>query len=397
MTRPGIPTFFGRFGLLVFASVSVFAVLEISARLWLRYGATADQFQAYASVDQIRERPEESRKLRPHRHLGYVTTANYRSGRNRHNALGFRGDEIMTPKPEGVYRIVCLGGSTTYSSSVEDPAEAYPALLQGFLRSAGRPKVEVINAGVPGYSSLESLINLELRVLDLEPDLLIVQHAINDVHARLVDPPTAYRGDNSGSSGVQGLAPMPALFEHSAALRTLAIRLGWAIPHSSLLRVFGPIPESHRTAQLHAQVMAGTYPTAPFNETSIGALLQQNPPVYFRRNLENLVAIADAQEVGVVLTTFPYHPNWQGKSPLALAEVREAIAESNRVTLGVASALGVPAFDLAGHVPAQESLYTDGYHFTRQGNELRARILGGWMIENRAFESADWGRLHRNP
>ncbi len=392
MTGSGIPSFFARFGLLVFAAVSAFTVLEISARLWLRYGATADQFQAYASVDQIEERPEESRKLTPHRHLGYVTTPNYRSGRNRHNALGFRGDEIMVPKPEGVYRIVCLGGSTTYSSSVEDPAEAYPALLQILLKAAGWPKVEVINAGVPGYSSLESLINLELRVLDLEPDLLIVQHAINDVHARLVWPPTAYRGDNSGSAGVQGLAPMPSLIEHSAALRTLAVRLGWVLPHSSLQRVFGLIPESHRTTLLHAQVMAGTYPTAPFDEASIREILQRNPPVYFRRNLENLVAVADVQEVGVVLTTFPYHPDWQGKSPIALAEIGEAIAESNRVTLDVASVFGVPGFDLAGHVPAQEGLYTDGYHFTRQGNELRARLLGEWMVENWAFEGVDWGR-----
>ncbi|MGV2433654.1 MAG UNVERIFIED_CONTAM: hypothetical protein LVT10_01075 [Anaerolineae bacterium] len=31
-----------------------------------------------------------------------------------HNAVGFRGEEITYPKPEGVQRILTLGGSTTY-------------------------------------------------------------------------------------------------------------------------------------------------------------------------------------------------------------------------------------------------------------------------------------------
>ena len=56
----------------------------------------------------------------------------------------------------------------------------------------------MINAGLAGWSSWESMINFQLRLLDLEPDLIIVYHAVNVLHARLVWPPEAYQPDNSG-------------------------------------------------------------------------------------------------------------------------------------------------------------------------------------------------------
>ncbi|HOT49734.1 MAG TPA: hypothetical protein PLI07_02075 [Candidatus Hydrogenedentes bacterium] len=30
------------------------------------------------------------------------------------NSAGFRDDEIVLPKPPGIYRILCIGGSTTF-------------------------------------------------------------------------------------------------------------------------------------------------------------------------------------------------------------------------------------------------------------------------------------------
>ena len=85
-------------------------------------------------------------------------------------------------KPLGEYRIACLGGSTTYTTSVEDWRLSYPALLEHELHNAGLGSVCVLNCGAAGWSSWESLINLETRVLDLDPDLIVVYHAINGGH-----------------------------------------------------------------------------------------------------------------------------------------------------------------------------------------------------------------------
>jgi hypothetical protein len=74
----------------------------------------------------------------------------------------------------------------------------FPSVLQQELRRAlGESNLEVVNAGCPDYTTWESLINFQLRLLELSPDLAIVYHNINDVEARLVEP-SSYRSDNTG-------------------------------------------------------------------------------------------------------------------------------------------------------------------------------------------------------
>ena len=135
--------------------------------------------------------------------------------------MGYRNDEFPLEKPDGVYRIVALGGSSTYDVAIEDNAATFTAQLEKLLKEDyGYQNVQVINAGVPGYNSWEMLVNLEFRVLDLNPDLVIIYEGVNDVHARLVEP-SAYRGDDLGRRQAWQ-APRVALWEHSALLRILS-------------------------------------------------------------------------------------------------------------------------------------------------------------------------------
>ena len=96
------------------------------------------------------------------------------------NALGFRGPAISREKPENVYRIVCLGNSCTFGVSC-DYRQTYPARLQAmFDASLGKNRVEVVNAGVPGYSSLQEWRYLKEDIIHFEPDMVIVQYGEND-------------------------------------------------------------------------------------------------------------------------------------------------------------------------------------------------------------------------
>jgi len=113
----------------------------------------------------------------------YVPRPDYAApgGDDRHNDLGFRGDATALPKPPGVFRIVCLGGSTTYSYRVNGVERTFPHQLETFLRAeAGAEGIEVVNAGCPGATSAEVLQTLAFRVPPLAPDLLIVHTGIND-------------------------------------------------------------------------------------------------------------------------------------------------------------------------------------------------------------------------
>jgi len=81
---------------------------------------------------------------------------------------------MPTPK---AYTIVCLGGSTTFGTHVDD-SESWPYLLQDTLGST----YKVYNLGTPGYSTLEALIQLSTVVPDLKPDLVIFYQGWNDIH-----------------------------------------------------------------------------------------------------------------------------------------------------------------------------------------------------------------------
>ncbi len=370
--------------LLLVSLTAVLVVAETAARLWLRHGATADQLRRYASIDQAREWVEatgDSLSLyEPHPYVGFVTTANYRSQANRHNAVGTRGEELGVPKPRGEFRIVCIGGSTTYTSSVVDPAESYPAQLQARLHRDGFPNVRVVNAGVPGYRSYESVLNFQLRLLDLEPDMVIVYHGVNDVLARMVWPPDAYRNDNSGGfqsgKGLESELPWP---ERSTALRMLLIELGQARAPLALDRTFVQWQPELYGPRFLRQQQDGRYPARVFVEVPVERMLAANPPVGVRRNLEHLIVIARHQGIVPVLMSFVSCPCRPGG--LGSKEMRAGIEELNQLQREIARDLDIPFFDLAAVFPMDEALFFDPIHMTAAGAALQAQLLAEFLLQ----------------
>jgi lysophospholipase L1-like esterase len=314
-----------------------FVSLEIGARLWLRYLATPDQYDRYVLFTSIQ--PEDF-AFTPHQYLGYYPTPNYTKGLTAHNSLGYRGREVTIEKPRGVYRIVTLGGSSTYDVRIEDNAQTAAAQLERLLREEyGFANVEVINAGVPGYNSWEILANLEFRVLDLDPDLVIIYEGTNDVHARMVDP-AAYRGDDSGRRRPWQVPPV-AWWEHSALLRIVS-----------------------RTANLTRQVSvddfvsAPTYWSWPFEarlearDLDPAAVLEANPPVYWRRNLNNMIAVAQQNGVEIMLSTWAYSPYMQDYA--SESYYQQGFQENNDVVRDVANEQGIPLFDFVKVMPQDQ-------------------------------------------
>lgn len=105
--------------------------------------------------------------------------ASYRGVTVTTNSLGHRGPEPGPPQ-EGELRILSLGESGAFGIGVAD-GETYAAVLEKMLRTRlpDRP-VTVLNGGVPAWSSFQSRMYLELRGLDLEPDLVLFYHEMND-------------------------------------------------------------------------------------------------------------------------------------------------------------------------------------------------------------------------
>jgi lysophospholipase L1-like esterase len=355
-------------------------VAEVATRAYLHWIAPEKVFKRYATLDQLHERYEP--RVVPHRYLGYSLNPAFDNGLNRHNALGFRGAEITQPKPELEFRIVCLGGSTTYTLAVKDDQRTYPALLQTELQQRGYSHVTVVNAGVPGYSSWETLVNFQFRILDLSPDLIIVYHGVNDIHSRLVWPPAAYRGDNSGRSSPIELRSEPSLGDFSALARILLIRTGMAQPEAAFANSIDVRPDTYYGEEFMWQKRRKDYPAGIFEEVTAIEMLEANPPRFFRRNLENLVALADLHGVETVLATFAHSSRFRHRPRASSPEYVAAYEETNQVLRNLALDTSAHLYDFVNEFPKSKNLFTDGRHVTRAGAALKAELFAEFLTEN---------------
>jgi tetratricopeptide (TPR) repeat protein len=93
-------------------------------------------------------------------------------------------DYFLVPKPEGTFRIFCLGGSTTVGFPYW-----YNSAFSSFLRDRLRNRfpehdIEVINLGMTATNSY-TVVDMARDVLDYEPDLLIVYDGHNEFYGAL--------------------------------------------------------------------------------------------------------------------------------------------------------------------------------------------------------------------
>lgn len=346
----------------VFSIFLTLLLLEIGSRWWLNHLATPDQYDRFVLFTNIK--PKEF-AWTPHQYLVYYPTPNYRKGRTFHNSLGYRNYEFSVEKPSDVYRIVALGGSSTYDVRIEDNEKTFTAQLEKLLtEDYGYQNIEVINAGVPGYNSWEILINLEFRVLDLDPDLVIIYEGTNDVHARLVKP-SSYRGDDSGRRQPWQVPPIP-LWENS-----------------TLLRILSRMTNFTRQVSVDDFVSSSTFLSWPYeyrlseNDLDPGKILEKNPPIYFRRNLENMIAISAEHDIDILISTWAYSPYLDDYA--SKAYYQQGFEENNEVVKEVANRHHISLFDFAAVMPQDAEYWADGRHVNEAGALEKARFFAEFI------------------
>jgi len=351
--------------LLVISLVLGLLVLELGVRVYVCEFASSDIRSRTLLLNEC----DFQSIYEEHHYLSFRGVPNYLSedGLNMHNSLGFRGEEVAVPKLDGVYRIAITGGSTTYDSEIKDWRKSSAYLLQEKLRDAyDYDGIEVVNVGMGGWNSWESLINLELNVLELEPDLLIIYEGTNDASARFVNP-EKYRGDNSGFRRVWKQYPLPLPFKSMLFRFVTGISptgLGdFLVPRDAI----NPLHEEGFIANL-----GGTY-----FET-----LEKNEPIYFERNLINMIAIAREHDMSVLLSTWAYSKEVQ-LGHASLPHYRAAYREHNEIIFSIGKSKEVDVYDFASEMPEDPAYWADGMHNSAEGAEKKADLFANELVGNK--------------
>jgi lysophospholipase L1-like esterase len=94
------------------------------------------------------------------------------------NSRGFRGPDFQAEKASGVFRVICLGESSTFGFRDGDQ-ETYPFFLQKLFTQENL-HAEVINAGFPYYNSGSILSLFTHELLEYDPDLITLYAGYND-------------------------------------------------------------------------------------------------------------------------------------------------------------------------------------------------------------------------
>lgn len=104
------------------------------------------------------------------------------------NEHGYRGPALPADKPPGAFRLVTLGDSCTFGMEVP-LSETYPEVTRRLLRERSRAfRVEVLNGGVPGYTSLQALRSLRRDLARFAPDAVTLYVGWNDINPALYLP-----------------------------------------------------------------------------------------------------------------------------------------------------------------------------------------------------------------
>jgi len=354
--------------LIIFTILVVGGLLEIGLRFYfINFGTENDRINYIYNSEEIQA--TNSRQTGAP-YVKFLNNPNYIG----HNDLGFRGDSTTIEKPEGTYRIMTIGSSTTYGFGI-NASQAYPTILEEELQEEyGYTNVEVINAGVIGYTSYETLADFQFRLLEYSPDLIIYYGAKGDLETRYEDP-----GCFNNPSPLYGLPTYHGMWRTEFA----------DLPDSALFRFFA----------INTDMMQE--PTSPdFSFTSIPLeevcdsgerytneeLLELNSAQFIKRNIRNLVGMAKFNDVEVMISEF-IHPTTleqvDGDENLLMSPSEEqAIAEINEFYRELADEQDIYYYPLSDDFVIESGDFWTTSHLRSNGADKQAQLYAKYIHES---------------
>jgi lysophospholipase L1-like esterase len=270
------------------------------------------------------------------------------------NEHGFRGPLPVVPRPTGAERVLLLGDSTWFGFEVDDD-RTLAALLEARLEQRGIAG-DVVNGGVPGYSTEQTRTELDELGWGYQPTLLLIGNLWSDSSFDL-------RSDADLLHDWR--FAVGALLGRSALVRWLAAGSAWLKDDPG------------------ARIL--TWPTLG-DERASG---QRRVPLRdYAANLDHMIRTARGRGVGVALLA----PGNQavilrGLETPASWNVYFEAQERVAVHHGIPLVRGHEALRAAAQTAGIEALFADDLHPSARGQEVlaaateEALVAAGWPGE----------------
>ncbi len=322
-------------------------------------------------------------------YLAYSNTPHFTyQGIKQHNANGYRNSYDTFKKKSGdEYRILCVGGSTTYGQGVAAPINAWPEILHNKLnenkpKKLSGKKIVVMNGGLCWGSSAELLTHYLFKHLNYKIDLVIVHTGGNDTGPLSLNNFSMDYSHwrNIEASGTSTLRPFEkGLIEHSNSLKLF---------YSIWFNQFGY--QSQNLA-----ISTKMWNQSPIKEISRN--LRTNPVSAYENNLNNLFTVIKKSKAIPIFFQF-YGPSYDrlkefnrtaysktinllgdnlpligdalAKGKQRLRKVAKDICDSNKIEFWEIESNEIP-----------ERLFVDQCHLNREGQAFKARFAYTKIIE----------------
>ncbi|MCR5661754.1 MAG: hypothetical protein K6G50_06465 [bacterium] len=257
--------------------------------------------------------------------------------------------DYLYKKPDNTYRIIFMGDSQaisdlkqvytfyTYPKLVEQKAKAQN------LKAPEGKNLEIINAGISGYTSYQGYLILSSYLLDLEPDLVMPAFGYHEASPAITADKDAFP-ENKYLWKIRSTLYKSEIF---LLFRNLSLHLQAEIADK------GGNSVKHRTCRV-------TIPD-------------------FKKNLKRFITLGNEHNFRVIFITEPYHyyKDYQRTKPYRIAEKE------------VAAKLDVPVIDACEKFRDFSSKELDEFfeindmvHFRRPGAEKMADIVLEGLIDN---------------
>jgi lysophospholipase L1-like esterase len=273
------------------------------------------------------------------------------------NGKGLRGPELPYKKPEGATRILYLGDSVTFGFMLPRHEETFPYQVETLLEQQHNDPIETINAGVGGYSPWQEYRYFAQEGIKYDPDLVVVSFVLNDVTEKfeLIQYGGYWEGFQITHTRFSAFDDWAS---HSSLLYFLK-QLGIYLHSRQEVRQKAIVQQTLEVEMLARQ------PDHPDVQAAWAITLD---------NLEDIVVLAQDQDIPVILVSFPFAFQFEDVEGLSAPQQRLAQFAHDH-DLPVLNLLPLLNEQLAAEGLSPEAYFLDEDHLTAWGGEVVAEMI----------------------